>query len=212
MPDVVLAQLGNRIQHGLRTFTPRDAKALKAAVSTYPKSDDYDLEELIPALGTGQAVVTTLNEKGVPSPVTWTKVRPPQSMIGAVDVAEVTAEAQASAPWARYSQVADRESAHEMLAKKMGVDAAPAAADRPAASDMNVQVPSAPEHQPPSQEAPAQKVPSKQAPKSAPSRSSTSSSKKKDGNIVTDYLRSREGRAMFNTVVRGVFGALKKKR
>ena len=65
----VLAQLGNRIQHALRAFTPEDAKALKAAISTYPTSDFYDLEELLPSLGIGEAAVTILSESGVPTPV-----------------------------------------------------------------------------------------------------------------------------------------------
>ena len=90
VPDVVLAQLGNRVQHGLRAYTPRDAKALKAAVSTYPKTDDYDLEEALTQLGIGEAMVTVLADNGAPTPVAWTRVRPPQSQIGAVDPAEVT--------------------------------------------------------------------------------------------------------------------------
>ena len=72
----MLAQLGSRIQHALRAHTPRDAKALKAAVTTYPKTDDYDLEEDLTRLGTGEAMVTLLDEKGVPTPVVWTRLRP----------------------------------------------------------------------------------------------------------------------------------------
>ena len=121
VPDVVLAQLGNRVQHGLRAYTPRDAKALKAAVSTYPKTDDYDLEEALTQLGIGEAVVTTLTAKGTPTPVAWTKVRPPQSQIGAVDPTEVLALAQASDLWATYAVEVDRASAREVLAAKMGV-------------------------------------------------------------------------------------------
>src|SRR3954454_18320403 len=103
VPDEVLAQLGNRIQHGLRAYTPRDAKALKAAVSTYPKTDDYDLEEALTQLGIGEAIVTTLADNGAPTPVAWTKVRPPESQIGAVDPAEVATMAQASDLWATYA-------------------------------------------------------------------------------------------------------------
>ena len=78
----VLAQLGNRIQHALRAFTPEDAKALKAAISTYPKSDFYDLEELLPSLGIGEAAVTILSENGVPTPVVHTRMRAPASAHG----------------------------------------------------------------------------------------------------------------------------------
>ena len=82
-PADVLAQLGSRVQHQLRAFTPDDAKALRATVSTYPKSG-YDLEEVLTSLGTGEAIVTVMNEKGAPSPVAWTRLRAPQ----ALDVAD----------------------------------------------------------------------------------------------------------------------------
>jgi hypothetical protein len=80
VPADVLAQLGNRVQHALRAFTPDDAKALKAAVSTYPKSA-YDLQELLTQLGTGEAVITVLSERGAPTPVAWTRMRAPQSLM-----------------------------------------------------------------------------------------------------------------------------------
>ena len=81
----VLAQLGNRVQHALRAFTPDDAKALKATVRTFPKSDFYDLEELLQQLGIGEAAVTILSENGVPTPVVHTKLRPPRSRMGPAD-------------------------------------------------------------------------------------------------------------------------------
>ncbi len=84
VPEAVLAQLGNRVQHALRAFTPRDAKALRAAVTTYPKTDDYDLEEDLTQLGTGEAMVTILSERGAPTPVVWTKLLAPQSLMAAV--------------------------------------------------------------------------------------------------------------------------------
>ena len=109
----VLAQLGNRVQHALRAFTPQDAKALKATVSTFPKSDLYDLEELLPALGTGEAAVTILDEEGVPTPVVHTKLSPPRSsMVPA-------AQPPASALQAKYGTPVDRESAREMLAQRL---------------------------------------------------------------------------------------------
>ena len=80
VPADVLAQLGNRVQHALRAFTPDDAKALKAAVRTYPNTA-YDLEELLTQLGTGEAVVTVLSEKGAPTPVAWTRMRAPESLM-----------------------------------------------------------------------------------------------------------------------------------
>ncbi|MDQ6716439.1 MAG: DUF853 domain-containing protein, partial [Actinomycetota bacterium] len=89
VPPDVLAQLGNRVQHALRAFTPDDAKALKAAVSTYPHSD-YDLAALLTSLGTGEAVVTVLSEKGAPTPVAWTRMRAPQSLMAPASEATVS--------------------------------------------------------------------------------------------------------------------------
>ena len=80
VPSGVLAQLGNRVQQALRAFTPEDAKALKATVSTFPHSG-YDLEELLTQLGTGEAVITVWSERGAPTPVAWTRMLSPQSMM-----------------------------------------------------------------------------------------------------------------------------------
>ena len=83
LPSSVLAQLGNRIQHALRAFTPDDATALRKTVRTYPTSELYDLEELLTSLGIGEAAVTVLDEKGVPTPVVHTRLRAPRVEHGA---------------------------------------------------------------------------------------------------------------------------------
>lgn len=114
VPAGVLAQLGNRVQHALRAFTPEDAKALKATVSTFPKSG-YDLEELLTQLGTGEAVVTVLSERGAPTPVAFTRMRAPQSLMGPATAEQMTAIVSASALSSKYSEVVDRESAYEKL-------------------------------------------------------------------------------------------------
>ncbi|MCB0971500.1 MAG: DUF853 family protein, partial [Acidimicrobiales bacterium] len=200
VPDSVLSQLGNRVQHALRAITPRDAKALKAAVTTYPKTEDYDLEEALTQLGIGEAVVTALNDDGAPNPVAWTKIRPPLSKIGAVEAEQVRALAEASDLWATYAEEIDRESAREMLAKKMGVEpaggaapeAAPAGgapADAPASTEDYSHLPPPPPPPPSAEPAPAPK------PKAAPKAKA-----KDDGNVVTDFLKSREGRATVNNV------------
>ncbi|HKI24160.1 MAG TPA: helicase HerA-like domain-containing protein [Gaiellaceae bacterium] len=117
IPADVLAQLGNRIQHALRAFTPQDAKALKATVSTFPTTDLYDLEELLTQLGTGEAAVTILSESGVPTPVVHTRLRAPlASMKPAPDV---DAAAKASPLFAEYGTRIDRESARERLAARV---------------------------------------------------------------------------------------------
>jgi DNA helicase HerA-like ATPase len=114
VPSDVLAQLGNRVQHALRAFTPDDQKALKATVKTFPNSP-YDLEELLTGLGTGEAVVTVLSEKGAPTPVAATRLRAPTSLMGPVDAAELDRAVGASPLHERYAQAVDRESAYEKL-------------------------------------------------------------------------------------------------
>jgi DNA helicase HerA-like ATPase len=125
LPGDVLGQLGNRVQHALRAFTPDDAKALKAAVSTYPKSDFYDIGELLTQLGTGEAAVTILSDKGVPTPVVHTRMRAPASRIGPAD--DVTGAAKASPLFAKYGERLDSQSAREILAARVEQAAAPAA-------------------------------------------------------------------------------------
>ncbi|WP_241845315.1 helicase HerA-like domain-containing protein [Streptomyces sp. CB02261] len=114
VPSDVLAQLGNRVQHALRAFTPDDAKALKATVRTFPKSP-YDLEEVLTGLGTGEAVVTVLSERGAPTPVAVTRLRAPESLMGPVGAAALDAAVQASPLYGRYAEAVDRESAYEKL-------------------------------------------------------------------------------------------------
>src|SRR3954469_3002463 len=113
VPGEVLGQLGNRVQHALRAFTPDDAKALKAAASTYPKSEFYDVEELLTSMGIGEAAVTSLSDSGVPTPVVHTKLRAPASRIGPAD--DVEAAAKASALFGKYGTRLEAESAREKL-------------------------------------------------------------------------------------------------
>ncbi len=116
VPSDVLGQLGNRVQHALRAFTPDDAKALKATVSTFPVSP-YDLEEVLTGLGTGEAVITVLSEKGAPTPVAATRLRAPTSLMGPVDATALAAAVRASELYDRYAQAVDRESAYEKLTR-----------------------------------------------------------------------------------------------
>ena len=118
VPGEVLAQLGSRVQHALRAFTPDDAKALKATVSTYPTSG-YDLGEVLTSLGTGEAVVTVMNEKGAPSPVAWTRLRAPEGLMSPTPDAAIDATIAASPLLARYGTPVDRESAREILTAKL---------------------------------------------------------------------------------------------
>ncbi|MGW6354817.1 helicase HerA-like domain-containing protein [Streptomyces sp. NPDC055092] len=114
VPSDVLAQLGNRVQHALRAFTPDDQKALKSTVRTFPHSA-YDLEELLTSLGTGEAVVTVLSEKGAPTPVAATRLRAPESLMGPIDAAALDRAVKESLLYPRYANAVDRESAYEKL-------------------------------------------------------------------------------------------------
>src|SRR3954453_20366386 len=117
IPADVLGQLGNRVQHALRAFTPDDAKSLKATVSTFPKSDFYDLEELLTSMGIGEAAVTILSENGVPTPVVHSKLPALSSRMAPSDNLE--AAAKASPLWSKYATRTDSQSAREMLAARL---------------------------------------------------------------------------------------------
>ena len=117
VPGDVLAQLGNRVQHALRAFTPDDAKALRDAIKTYPHTA-YDMEKLLTSLGIGEAVITVLSERGAPTPVAWTRMRAPESLMAPSDPAVVDAAIAASPLLAKYATAIERESALEMLGKQ----------------------------------------------------------------------------------------------
>ncbi|MEV0234097.1 helicase HerA-like domain-containing protein [Nonomuraea sp. NPDC050786] len=118
VPADVLAQLGARVQHALRAFTPQDAKALKATVSTFPASA-YDLERLLTELGTGEAVVTVLSETGAPTPVAWTRLRAPQTLMAPSSPEVIQGVIAASPLQRKYGTAVDRESAYEILSTKL---------------------------------------------------------------------------------------------
>jgi uncharacterized protein len=124
----VLAQLGNRIQHALRAHTPDDDTALKATVRTFPKTSFYDLEEILTSLGIGEAVVTVLNARGVPTPVVATRLIPPSARMAPLTPEELQADIRESDLLAEYGKAVDRESAREMLAARMAKTAPPAEA------------------------------------------------------------------------------------
>jgi DNA helicase HerA-like ATPase len=129
VPDQVLAQLGSRIQHQLRAHTPNDAKALKQTVNTYPSSSYDDLGKVITSLGIGEAVVTVMNERGAPTPVAWTRLRAPESLMDPAPSADMEAAVHASPLHAKYAEEVDRESAREKLAAKLEEGARKAAED-----------------------------------------------------------------------------------
>jgi uncharacterized protein len=120
VPETVLAQLGNRVQHALRAYTPREQNAVKTAADTFRANPDFNTFEAITNLGTGEALVSTLADKGVPSVVQRTLIRPPSGRIGPLTGDERQKLIDASPVTGVYDEMVDRESAYEILQKKAG--------------------------------------------------------------------------------------------
>ncbi|SDG20965.1 hypothetical protein SAMN05216553_106187 [Lentzea fradiae] len=119
VPNEVLSQLGARVQHALRAFTPDDQKALARTVKTYPTTPHYDLEKALTSLGIGEAIITVLSEKGAPTPVAWTRLRAPRSLMDTIGDDAIKQAAAESELHGKYAETVDRESAYEQLMKKV---------------------------------------------------------------------------------------------
>lgn len=119
IPEAVLSQLGLKIQHALRAFTEKDRKAIKKTAENYPISEFYKTDELLTSIGIGQALVTGLSEKGIPTPLAATHLRAPMSRIGTLSTDEIQQIVSTSQLVAKYNEVLDRESAFEILNKKL---------------------------------------------------------------------------------------------
>jgi DNA helicase HerA-like ATPase len=119
VPNEVLSQLGARVQHALRAFTPDDQKALSRTVRTYPTTPHYELEKALTSLGIGEAIVTVLSEKGAPTPVAWTKLRAPRSLMDTIGQDAIKQAATSSDLHGKYAETIDRESAYEKLSAKV---------------------------------------------------------------------------------------------
>lgn len=154
VPDGVLAQLGNRVQHALRAYTPADADALRKTVRTYPITEDYDLEEALTQLGTGEAVVTVMSDRGAPTPVAWCRMPAPRSLMAPAPADVVAATIAGSVLHTKYAQEVDRESAYERLSAKVHGTAGPDDATLPGVPQDPSSSPAPPE-EPRRQRAPA---------------------------------------------------------
>jgi len=115
----VLAQLGNRVQHAVRAFTPQDAKDLKSSASTFPPSSFYKVEQTLTSLGIGEALVSVLNPKGIPTEAVHVRVATPSSSMGTIEENDYDAARRSSRLAPKYARVVDRESAHEILSGKL---------------------------------------------------------------------------------------------
>ncbi|MEL4320040.1 helicase HerA-like domain-containing protein [Leifsonia sp. YIM 134122] len=215
VPADVLAQLGSRVQHQLRAFTPDDAKALRATVTTYPKSG-YDLGEVLTTLGTGEAIVTVMNEKGAPSPVAWTRLRAPQGLMSPTPEPAIAAAVAASPLQTVYGTAVDRESASEILTTKMNAAAAAAqaAADAEAAKKAEAEYAkqaAAIKKQTDAEataRAKAQRTADAEAARAAKEQAARA---KAQGRVIKDVLGSPATRTILTGVLAGIFGTRKRR-
>ncbi len=131
VPSSVLAQLGNRVQHALRVFTPEDSDNLKKTVRTFPMTDYFDTGATLTSLGIGEALVTVLSPRGVPTPLAPTRLLPPDSLMAALPADELQRRIQAGVLYAKYATMVDRQSAHEIITARLQAARAALAAMQP---------------------------------------------------------------------------------
>lgn len=188
VPEIVLSQLGNRFQHALRAYTPTDQKAVRAAAQSFRANANVDVAKEIQELGVGEALVSTLDDKGAPTPVARTKIRPPNSHVGPILLTERQALMRANTAGRAYEKAVDRESAHEILSRR--AEQAAAAAAREA-------------------EQGAQTKATTRGPKSSPRRSGARSS-------AAERVGGRVATGVFNTIarelLRGILGTPSRRR
>ncbi len=161
IPDTVLSQLGNRVQHALHAYTPKEQKAVKTAAETFRPNPEFDTTEVISTLGTGEALVSVLEEKGAPSIVQQVDILPPQSYIGAIEDNYRAELMSISSLRDKYRDAVDRESAYEMLLNK--IDNNPNVQSEIPQDAPIREIPNQAE-QAPAQQAPAEQAPAQQAP------------------------------------------------
>ena len=189
IPDSVLSQLGNRIQHALRAYTPSEQRGLKSASESFRANPAFDTAEAIQALGTGEALVSTLDEKGAPRVVARTMIRPPDSRLGPATDAERAAVMAASPVRGVYDTVIDRDSAEEILAARHARAEADAA---------------------PVENAPKGRAPAE--PKAAPKpRAPRKSTRQTPLEALTKTVLRTAGSTLTRELLRGVLGGLKRR-
>jgi uncharacterized protein len=200
IPEIVLSQLGNRFQHALRAYTPTDQKAVRAAAQSFRANENVDVAKEIQELGVGEALVSTLDEKGAPTPVARTKIRPPNGHVGPILLAERQTLMRANTAGRAYEKAIDRESAHEILSAR-ATQAAEAVARE--------------------EEREAREKEAARGSRSSGTRSSgrTTSAPRRTGGSRTTAVERQTGRVasgVFNTIVRelmrGILGTPRRRR
>lgn len=184
LPDNVLGQMGMKIQHALRAYTPKDRKVIRAVAESFRANPEFDTEAVITDLGTGEALVSVLDAKGAPQPVQRTLIRPPESRIGPLTKAERKEKLKGSPMAGKYDVTLDRESAYEMLRER---GAQLAAADAEAEAEANAR---------------------KLAKKSAPSK--RSSNRQSAGEAMLKSTLRSVGTSLGRALVRGFLGSFRR--
>ncbi|MFN3878240.1 MAG: helicase HerA-like domain-containing protein [Brevundimonas sp.] len=213
IPDSVLAQLGNRIQHALRAYTPSEQKGLKAASQSFRVNAAFDTAEAIQGLGVGEALVSVLDEKGAPTIVARTKIRPPASRLGPATDAERAAIMAASPVRGLYDQVLNRESAAEILANRHSAAdqaeaqaqaQAKAQADAAKAADIQAKADEKAEKERAREQA-------RVAPRPAPAPRARASNRQTPMEALTKSVLRTAGSTLTRELMRGILGGLKRR-
>ena len=213
VPDDVLAQLGSRVQHQLRAHTPNDAKALKQTVATFPTSG-YDLAEVLQQLGIGEAIVTVMDPDGAPTPVAWTRMIAPQSLMAPTPEDVLRPGVAQSSLMAKYGQAIDRDSAQEMLARKLEQGAATAAAEQQRADEARRAQEAAEQQAKDEARARTEAERAERAARTTPPSRSRTSSRQEKGmveQIASSTVFRQFARSAGREIVRGLFGAARKR-
>jgi DNA helicase HerA-like ATPase len=187
IPEEILGQLGLKIQHALRAFTPKDQKAVRIVAETFRSNPKLDTRDIITQLGVGEALVSTLDSEGVPTPVEQILIRPPESRIGPMNTAEREEQISRSPYKGRYEQSLDRESAYEMLIER---------AKKTAAQEEQIE-----------REELAREEAEKQAKTAARSRSRRSNRQTSSEAFIKSAARAI-GSSLGRRVIRGILGSI----
>lgn len=209
VPESVLSQLGNRVQHALRAYTPNEQKALRYAARSFRVNPDFDTERTLQELATGEALVSVLDAKGVPGVVQRAGILPPQSSMNAVAPEDIAAVTAASPLAEKYGEITDRESAYEVLTgeyekaeqEKAEAEAAKKAEEERKAAEKQAEA-----------ERKQKEKEQKEKEKAEAAKKKTSSGRKKKSTLgkVTGSMASTIGRKLCEALIRGLLGIRKK--
>jgi hypothetical protein len=213
VPPAVLSQLGNRVQHALRAFTPDDADALRKTARTFPTTDFYDVEKMLTSLGIGEAAVTVLSPRGIPTPLAATRLVAPDSSMTPLEEVQFHGRIALSPLNAKYGTTVDRESAHEMITARLAAAraaAAQAAVEAAARGEMAPTTNTGLNTMTPAQQ---QREIARQAREMAAAQRAAERERRAQAAAArreaTEQRRAqREQQRMINSVLRGVFGTI----